>query len=120
MDRVLTNMAPNLSGVNAVDQPRAMHLAELAAEFAATHLKPGGAFLAKLFHGIGFDDYVRDLRAGYQRVSIRKPKASRARSPEVYALATGKLAQDRKSVVQGKRVSVRGDLGGRRSIKKKN
>ena len=90
VDLVLSDMAPNLSGVNAVDQPRAMHLAELAAEFAASHLKPGGAFLTKLFHGGGFDDYVRGLRGQYQRVSIRKPKASRARSPEVYALATGK------------------------------
>ncbi len=93
VDLVLSDMAPNLSGMNAVDQPRAMHLAELAAEFAAIHLKPGGAFLTKLFHGAGFDEYVRDLRSGYQRVSIRKPKASRARSPEVYALATGRLAQ---------------------------
>lgn len=93
VDLVLSDMAPNLSGMNAVDQPRAMHLAELAAEFAAAHLKPDGAFLVKLFQGAGFDDYLRDLRAGYRHVSIRKPKASRARSPEVYALARGRLAQ---------------------------
>ena len=89
VDLVLSDMAPNISGVESVDQARAMHLAELAQEFAAVHLKPGGAFLIKLFQGRGFDDYLRSLRAGYERVSIRKPKASRARSPEVYALATG-------------------------------
>jgi 23S rRNA (uridine2552-2'-O)-methyltransferase len=89
-DLVLSDMAPNLSGMTAVDQPRSMHLVELAEEFAAAHLRPGGAFLSKVFQGEGFDDLVRRLRAGYERVSIRKPKASRARSPEVYALATGK------------------------------
>jgi 23S rRNA (uridine2552-2'-O)-methyltransferase len=92
VDLVLSDMAPNMSGVNAVDQARSMHLVELAEEFAAVHLKKGGAFLTKVFQGEGFDDFVRRLRAGYERVSIRKPKASRARSPEVYALATGKRA----------------------------
>lgn len=90
VDLVLSDMAPNLSGMTAVDQPRSMHLVELAEEFAAAHLRPGGAFLSKVFQGEGFDDLVRRLRAGYERVSIRKPKASRARSPEVYALAVGK------------------------------
>jgi len=90
VDLVLSDMAPNLSGMNSVDQPRAMHLAELADEFAQKHLRRGGAFLTKLFHGEGFDEYVRRLRRGYERVSMRKPKASRARSPEVYALAIGK------------------------------
>lgn len=92
VDLVLSDMAPNMSGVNAVDQPRSMHLVELAEEFAARHLRKGGAFLTKVFQGEGFDDFVRRLRAGYERVSIRKPKASRARSPEVYALAVGKRA----------------------------
>ena len=69
-----------------------MHLAELAMEFADRHLKPGGAFLIKLFQGVGFDDYVRSLRQRYARVAIRKPAASRKRSPEVYALAQGKLS----------------------------
>ena len=92
VDLVLSDMAPNMSGVNAVDQPRSMHLVELAEEFAAQHLRQGGAFLTKVFQGEGFDDFVRRLRAGYERVSIRKPKASRARSPEVYALAMGKRA----------------------------
>jgi len=90
VDLVLSDMAPNLTGMNSVDQPRAMHLAELADDFAQAHLRKGGAFLTKLFQGEGFDDYVRRLRRGYERVSMRKPKASRARSPEVYALATGK------------------------------
>lgn len=90
VDLVLSDMAPNKSGMDAVDQPRAMHLAELAMDFADRHLKPGGAFLTKLFQGVGFDDYVRELRRRYDRVVIRKPSASRPRSPEVYALASGK------------------------------
>ena len=93
VDLVLSDMAPNKSGMDAVDQPRAMHLAELAMDFADRQLKPGGAFLAKLFQGTGFDDYVRELRRRYAKVAIRKPAASRKRSPEVYALAQGKLAQ---------------------------
>ncbi len=93
VDLVLSDMAPNKSGVDAVDQPRAMHLAELAMDFADQHLRPGGALLIKLFQGIGFDDYVRELRKRYAKVAIRKPAASRKRSPEVYALAQGRLAQ---------------------------
>jgi len=89
-DLVLSDMAPNMSGVNEVDQARAMDLVELAQEFARVHLKPGGAFLTKLFQGRGFDEYLKNLRKAYERVSMRKPKASRARSPEVYALALGK------------------------------
>ena len=92
VDLVLSDMAPNMSGVDAVDQPRAMHLAELAMDFADVHLRPGGAFLIKLFQGAGFDDYVRALRKRYERVVIRKPAASRKRSPEVYALSQGKRA----------------------------
>ncbi len=92
VDLVLSDMAPNKSGVAAVDQPRAMYLAELAMDFADRHLRPGGAFLIKLFHGTGFDDYVRELRRRYAKVAVRKPAASRQRSPEVYALAQGKLA----------------------------
>ena len=93
VDLVLSDMAPNKSGVAAVDQPRAMHLAELAMDFADGQLRTGGAFLIKLFQGAGFDEYVRELRRRYAKVVIRKPAASRNRSPEVYALATGKLAQ---------------------------
>jgi len=90
VDLVLSDMAPNMSGVVVADQARVMHLAELALEFSREWLKPGGAFLIKLFQGAGFDDYVRDLRAEFGRVTMRKPKASRARSSEVYALASAK------------------------------
>ena len=95
VDLVLSDMAPNKSGMDAVDQPRAMHLAELAMDFADGHLRTGGTFLIKLFQGTGFDEYVRELRRRYAKVAIRKPAASRKRSPEVYALAQGKLAQTR-------------------------
>lgn len=91
VDLVLSDMAPNKSGVDSVDQPRAMHLAELAMEFSDRHLRPGGAMLIKLFQGVGFDDYVRDLRRRFTKVAIRKPAASRKRSSEVYAMAQGKL-----------------------------
>jgi 23S rRNA (uridine2552-2'-O)-methyltransferase len=70
-----------------------MHLAELAMHFADGHLRIGGTFLIKLFQGVGFDEYVRELRRRYAKVVIRKPAASRKRSPEVYALAQAKLAQ---------------------------
>jgi 23S rRNA (uridine2552-2'-O)-methyltransferase len=89
-DLVMSDMAPNISGVDAVDQPRAMYLAELAADLARTVLKPGGDFLVKLFQGTEFDDYVRNLRGDFDKVSIRKPKASRPRSREVYAVARGR------------------------------
>jgi 23S rRNA (uridine2552-2'-O)-methyltransferase len=89
VDLVLSDMAPNMTGVSSVDQARAMELAELARDFAQTHLNPGGAFLVKLFQGAGFDDYLKDLRRRYAKITMRKPKASRARSPEVFALATG-------------------------------
>ena len=93
VDLVLSDMAPNKSGMDAVDQPRAMHLAELAMDFADGHLRTGGSFLIKLFQGAGSDDYLRELRRRYAKVVIRKPAASRKRSPEVYVLATGKLAK---------------------------
>jgi 23S rRNA (uridine2552-2'-O)-methyltransferase len=92
VDLVLSDMAPNMSGVALADQIRAMDLAELALDFSRQWLKPGGSFLIKLFQGVGFDDYLRSLRAEFSRVTMRKPKASRARSREVYALATGKKA----------------------------
>jgi len=91
VDLVLSDMAPNKSGMDAVDQPRMMHLAELAMDFADRHLRPEGTFLIKLFQGVGFDEYVRELRRRYAKVVIRKPEASRKRSPEVYALGQGKL-----------------------------
>ncbi|HTA64096.1 MAG TPA: SAM-dependent methyltransferase [Xanthomonadaceae bacterium] len=90
VDLVLSDMAPNMSGMDTVDQPRAMHLADLAREFADAHLTPEGAFLTKLFMGEDFDDFVRSLKQHYARVAMRKPEASRKRSTEVYALAVGK------------------------------
>ena len=92
IDLVLSDMAPNMSGVALADQIRAMDLAELALDFSRQWLKPGGAFLIKLLQGAGFVDYLRSLRADFTRVTMRKPKASRARSREVYALATGRKA----------------------------
>lgn len=88
-DLVLSDMAPNMSGMGAVDQPKAMALAELALEFAIEHLRHGGSLVVKLFHGVGFDDYVRRLRTNFTRVIVRKPEASRARSRETYAVAQG-------------------------------
>ncbi|WP_457668664.1 23S rRNA (uridine(2552)-2'-O)-methyltransferase RlmE [Thiolapillus sp.] len=89
VDLVVSDIAPNASGVRAVDQPRAMYLAELALDFARTTLKPGGAFVTKLFQGEGFDDYIRDARSSFTRVVTRKPKSSRPKSREVYVVATG-------------------------------
>ncbi len=90
VDLVLSDMAPNMSGVDSVDQARAMYLSELAVDFADKHLRKGGNFLIKLFMGEGFDAYMKDLKTRYTKVITRKPAASRRRSNEVYALATGK------------------------------
>jgi len=90
VDLVLSDMAPNMSGMAAIDQARAMYLAELALEFAREHLRPGGDFLIKLFQGADFDAYVREVRALFEKVLVRKPKASRPRSREVYLLARGR------------------------------
>lgn len=87
VDLVMSDMAPNISGVTAVDQPRAMALAELAFEFAIEWLKPGGDFLTKIFQGEGFDVFVGDARRRFGKVMVRKPDASRPRSREVYMLA---------------------------------
>ena len=86
-DLVISDMAPNTSGIKAVDQPRGMYLAELALDFARRCLRPGGDFLTKAFQGEGFDPFLRELRATFATVAIRKPKASRARSAEQYLLA---------------------------------
>jgi len=88
IDLVLSDMAPNISGINSVDQPKAMYLAELAAEFSVEVLAPDGGLVVKLFQGTGFDDYVKMLRSKFSKVLIRKPEASRPRSREMYALAT--------------------------------
>ncbi len=89
VDLVLSDMAPNMSGMSAVDQPRAMYLAELALAFARDWLKPGGDFLVKVFQGEGFDPFLADCRASFDKVTIRKPAASRPRSREVYVLGRG-------------------------------
>lgn len=88
-DLVMSDMAPNISGMKAVDQPKAMYLAELALDLALKVGAPGSDFLVKVFQGEGFDEYMREVRAAYNKVVIRKPKASRPRSREVYILARG-------------------------------
>lgn len=86
LDLVLSDMAPNMSGMGAVDQPRAMYLAELALDFAEQWLAPGGSFVVKVFHGEGFDNFVKKTRSMFEKVQVRKPSASRPRSREVYVL----------------------------------
>ena len=87
VDLVLSDMAPNMTGIDAVDQPRSMYLAELALEFAERVLAPGGGLLVKLFQGSGFDEIIIGARSRFGRVVTKKPKASRSRSPEIYLLA---------------------------------
>lgn len=84
---VLSDMAPNISGVPSVDQPRAMYLAELALDFARSRLAPGGALVAKVFQGEGSDALVAEARKHFETVRLRKPKASRDRSREFYLVA---------------------------------
>ena len=88
-DLVICDMAPNMSGQQAVDIPRAMYMAELALDLSQQVLKPGGGLLVKLFQGEGFDGYIKQMREHFSRVVMRKPKASRPRSKEVYGLASG-------------------------------
>jgi 23S rRNA (uridine2552-2'-O)-methyltransferase len=93
LDLVMSDMAPNMSGVAAIDQAKSMYLAELAFEFAVKHLKPGGHFLVKVFQGEGFDGFVQRCRKAFKKVLVRKPDASRPRSREVYLLARGRLVE---------------------------
>ena len=86
VDIVLSDMAPNMSGNKAIDQPRSMLLVETALNFCKQTLKPGGIFLCKVFQGEGFDDFVKNMRANFATVNTRKPDASRGRSTEVYLL----------------------------------
>lgn len=88
-DLVISDMAPNMSGMDSVDMPRAYYLSELALQLAREVLKPGGGLLVKLFQGEGFEAYNRELKTSFNKVVMRKPKASRPRSREVYALALG-------------------------------
>lgn len=89
VELVLSDMAPNISGVDTADQAGSIHLAELALDFAKARLKPAGAFVTKVFQGEGFDDYLRAVRGAFAKVSLRKPKASRPRSREIYVVARG-------------------------------
>jgi len=88
MDVVLSDMAPNMSGQLSVDQPKSMYLCELAMDMAIKTLAKNGYFLVKVFQGDGFDAYVKSARAAFKKVNVRKPKASRPRSKEVYLLAS--------------------------------
>jgi 23S rRNA (uridine2552-2'-O)-methyltransferase len=93
VDLVLSDMSPNISGVNMSDQMRAMELAELSLEFSRTQLKPGGHLLVKVFQGHGFQEFFRQLRGEFRSVSTRKPAASRDRSKELYLLGRGRIAR---------------------------
>lgn len=89
VDLVVSDMAPNISGINVADQAASMYLVELALDMARQVLKPGGCFVAKVFQGVGYDEYLKDVRTSFNKVLIRKPDASRARSREVYVVAKG-------------------------------
>ncbi|MEQ5808966.1 23S rRNA (uridine(2552)-2'-O)-methyltransferase RlmE [Alteromonas sp. NFXS44] len=89
VDVVVSDMAPNMSGVNTTDQYASMYLVELALDMARNVLQPGGSFCAKVFQGVGYDEYVKDVRTSFSKVVVRKPAASRPRSREVYLVATG-------------------------------
>ena len=87
VDLVMSDMAPNISGTKAVDQPRSMYLAELALDLAKRVLKPSGSFVCKIFQGEGSDDFIRDVRRSFAKVRVMKPEASRPSSREVYLVA---------------------------------
>ncbi len=89
IDLVLSDMAPNISGISVSDQAKAMYLVDLAVDFSKRVLKQGGCLVVKVFQGEGFDSVLKELRANFKRVCVRKPKASRARSREVYFVAKG-------------------------------
>ena len=92
-DLVVSDMAPNISGVGMVDQARSMRLAELALDFTGDFLKPGGVLLVKVFQGAGLDEFRKQLGEVFDSVAVRKPKASRDRSSELFLLAKGRLAR---------------------------
>jgi len=89
IDVVISDMAPNMTGISSVDIPKSMHLAELAFDISRDILIPGGSFLVKVFQGEGFEQYLREMRSLFKKVKVRKPDASRIRSREVYIVATG-------------------------------
>ncbi len=88
-DLVMSDMAPNMSGMRDIDQPRMMYLAELALDLARSVLRPGAYFMVKVFHGEGLREFEAQLKTDFASVKVRKPKASRARSSEIYLLAAG-------------------------------
>ena len=88
-DLVMSDMAPNISGVDAADQAASMYLVELALDMAIAVLKPGANYVAKVFHGEGYDQYLKDMREHFNKVVVRKPDASRSRSREVYVVGKG-------------------------------
>ena len=88
-DLVMSDMAPNMSGMRDIDQPRMMYLAELALDLARSVLRPGAYFLVKVFHGEGLREFEAQLKIDFASIKVRKPKASRARSSEIYLLAAG-------------------------------
>jgi len=89
VDLVISDIAPNVTGMNSIDQPKSIYLVELALDFATQVLKENGAFVVKVFQGAGFDDVVSNARGSFKRVVLRKPKSSRPKSREVYIVATG-------------------------------
>lgn len=89
VDLVMSDIAPNISGIPSSDQARSIHLAELAMDFACQHLSPAGKFVVKVFQGQGFDEFRKTMEAAFKSVVVRKPQASRGRSSEVYLLGAG-------------------------------
>ncbi|MBI1396195.1 MAG: 23S rRNA methyltransferase [Betaproteobacteria bacterium] len=108
VDLVLSDMAPNFSGIAGVDQARVSGLAELALDFAERFLADNGAFVVKVFHGVGFDDLLRRLRRTFVKVAIRKPDASRKESSETYIVAKG-LRQRRLAAAEGNELGLESD-----------
>jgi 23S rRNA (uridine2552-2'-O)-methyltransferase len=88
-DLIVSDIAPNISGIDSADQARSIYFLELALETVRLALKPGATFVAKMFQGEGSDQYLKELRKSFQKVSIRKPQASRQKSREVYIVAKG-------------------------------
>ncbi len=88
-DVVISDMAPNVTGVETIDQPKSIYLCELSLDMARLVLKSGGSFVAKVFQGDGSDAFIKDVKSSFKQVKIRKPKASRPRSREVYVVALG-------------------------------
>ena len=91
-DLVLSDMAPNMSGIAVSDQARSMELAEIARDFAALHLQPEGVFIVKVFQGGGYDEYLRSMRMAFGKVQVRKPASSRGESAEQFLVARGPKA----------------------------